>query len=158
MVKPSINLSFDGHCEDAFRFYERCLGGTITMLLTWGESPMAGSAPPEWGGKILHATLKIGDVVLTGADVPAYVPPQGFAIHLGLTDLAEAERIYTALADGTVRVPLQETFWALRFGEVTDRFGIPWGINCAHPSAVAGVEADSGECRAGDRRRDDQAE
>ena len=32
--------------------------------------------------------------------------------------------------DGTVRMPIQETFWATRFGMLTDRFGTPWMINC----------------------------
>jgi PhnB protein len=60
-----------------------------------------------------------------------YEPPRGFAITLGLSDPAEAERLFDALAEnGTVTVPLQETFWALRFGSVIDRFGIPWSINC----------------------------
>jgi uncharacterized glyoxalase superfamily protein PhnB len=59
MVRPMISLSFDGQCEAAFRFYERCLGGKITMLLTWGDSPMAKDAPPEWGAKILQSGIPI---------------------------------------------------------------------------------------------------
>lgn len=27
-------------------------------------------------------------------------------------------------------MPLQETFWAHRYGVLTDRFGIPWSVNC----------------------------
>jgi PhnB protein len=131
MVKPSIYLSFDGQCEAAFRFYERCFGGTITSLLAWGDSPMAKDAPPEWGAKILHASFSVGDVVLAGADTQRYERPRGFSVMLGLSDRIEAERIFDALAeDGTVTVPLQETFWAIRYGWVTDRFGIPWTINC----------------------------
>jgi PhnB protein len=131
VVKPSISLSFDGQCEAAFRFYEQCLGGKITFLLTWRDSPMARDAPPEWGAKILHASLRVGDMVLAGADTQGYERPRGFAVLLGLSDAMDAERIYNALAeDGTVTVPLQETFWALRYGWVTDRFGIPWAINC----------------------------
>jgi PhnB protein len=132
MVKPGISLSFDGQCEAAFRFYERCLGGKITFLLTWGDSPMAKDAPPEWGAKILHASLSVGDMVFAGADSLQYEQPRGFAVLLGLTDAIDAERIFNALAeDGIVAVPLQETFWASRYGWVTDRFGIPWTINCA---------------------------
>lgn len=103
------------------------------MLLTWGDSPMAKDAPPEWGAKILHASLSVGDIVLAGADTlpQGYERPRGFAVMLGLSDPTDAERLYNALAeDGTVTVPLQETFWAVRYGWVTDRFGIPWTINC----------------------------
>ena len=133
MVTPSISLSFDGQCEAAFKFYERCFGGKIMFLLTWAESPMAKDAPPEWGAKILHASLSVGNMVLAGADTlpQGYERPRGFAVLLGLSDPMEAERLFNALAeDGTVKVPLQETFWAGRYGWVTDRFGIPWTINC----------------------------
>jgi PhnB protein len=51
---------------------------------------------------------------------------------LDIEDPAEAERVFRALAEnGTLQMPIQETFWALRFGMLIDRFGIPWMINCA---------------------------
>ena len=55
-LDPSVNLSFNGQCEAAFRYYERCLNGKISFMLTWGDSPMAKDAPPAWSGKIAHAT------------------------------------------------------------------------------------------------------
>ncbi len=27
-------------------------------------------------------------------------------------------------------MPIAETFWAVRFGMLVDRFGIPWMVNC----------------------------
>src|SRR3954462_6612376 len=123
VVKPSISLSFDGQCETAFKFYERCFGGKITFLLTWADSPMAKDAPPEWGAKILHASLSVGNMVFAGADTlpRGYERPRGFGVLLGLSDPMEAERLFNALAeDGTVKVPLQETFWASRYGWVID--------------------------------------
>ena len=130
-------LSFDGQCEAAFQFYEKVLGGKISMMMTWGNSPMAAHAPPGWSNKILHVTLLLGDQVLQGADTPPdhYQKPQGFSVALNLAGAAEAERIFQALAEGgTVQMPIQETFWALRFGTVTDRFGTPWAINCEKPA------------------------
>jgi len=133
VVKPSINLSFDGQCEAAFTFYERCFGGKITLMLKWADSPIANDAPPGWGAKILHASLLLGDVVIAGADTLAYEHPGGFSVLLGVSDPKEAERVFAELAEGgTVTVPLQETFWALRYGWVTDRFGIPWTVNCGN--------------------------
>ena len=129
-------LSFNGQCEEAFKFYENCLGGKITFMMTWGESPMREQTPPGWSQKILHATLTLGDQTLQGADATSeqYQKPQGFSIALGLDDAAEADRIFKALADkGVVQVPLEETFWAVRFGAVVDRFGTPWAINCGEP-------------------------
>ena len=87
-LNPCINLTFDGRCEAAFKFYERCLGGKIAFMLTWGDSPMAKDAPPEWGGKILYARLTLGDTALLGADVPpqTYEPPRGFGVMLSVDD------------------------------------------------------------------------
>jgi PhnB protein len=135
-LNPSISLTFNGQCEEAFGFYEKCLGGKITFMLTWGDSPMAKDAPPEWAGKILHVSFQLGGVVLSGCDLPPhqYERPKGFSILIGVGHPADAERIFHALAEnGTVRAPLQETFWAHRFGGVVDRYGIPWEVHCEKP-------------------------
>src|SRR4051794_14441588 len=105
-LNARIGLSFDGQCEAAFQFYERCLNGKIAFLLRWGESPMAKDAPVEWSGKILHARLVIGDTALLGADARpgTYESARGFSILLGLDDPGEAERVFNALAEnGNVR-------------------------------------------------------
>ena len=131
-------LSFNGQCEAAFKFYERCLGGKIECMMTYESRPGEYPVPPEWDKKILHATLKVGEQALMGADVPAgrYQKTQGFSLTLGLKDQAEAERIFKELAEeGTVEMALQETFWAVRFGVLVDRFGIPWTINCERAPA-----------------------
>jgi len=71
--------------------------------------------------------------VFSGSDAPPrqYQKPQGFALQLNHGDAAEAERISKALAEnGSVQMPVRETFWALRFGVLVDQSGIPWIINC----------------------------
>jgi PhnB protein len=126
-------LSFNGQCETAFKFYEHCLGGKIEAMLTYGNSPMAEQVPSEWRDKIMHVSLIVGDKVLMGSDNPPeqYEEPKGCSILLGPEDRVEAERIFEVLAEnGTVRMPIQETFWAARFGMLVDQFGIPWMINC----------------------------
>src|SRR5438874_538758 len=126
-----IGLTFGGQCEAAFKFYERYFNGKITFMLRWGESPMAKDAPAEWGEKIIHARLLIGDTALLGADAlpGSYESPRGFSLMLSIDDADETERLFNALAEnGTVRMPLQETFWSPRFGVVTDQFGIQWDI------------------------------
>ena len=127
------HLAFNGQCEEAFKFYEHCLGGNIQTMMTWGESPMADQVPSELRDRIIHATLIVGDSALGGGDVPPdrYEEPRGLSVTINITDTADAERIFRALSeDGTVTMPLQQTFWAARCGMVVDRFGIPWMINC----------------------------
>lgn len=132
-MQLSPYILFNGQCEAAFKFYEQCLGGKITAMVTHENTPAEANVPAEWRDRILHARLTVGDWVLMGSDAPPerYEAPRGFSVTLGIDDPAEAERIFNALAeDGTVRMPLQQTFWAARFGMLTDRFGIPWMINC----------------------------
>ena len=131
-MRLNPHLSFDGQCEAAFGFYENCLDGKILMMLRYADSPMSEQTPLEWGKMILHASLDLGDHILTGSDAPErYQKPQGFSLLIHVDALTEAERIFKTLAEkGAVLMPLQETFWALRFGELIDQFGTPWTINC----------------------------
>ena len=132
------HLTFRGDCEEAFQFYEKVLGGKIEMIQTHGESPMADKVPANWRDAVLHARLKLGDHVLMASDAPPerYHKPEGFHISLQLSKPADADRIFGALAEnGSVEMPIQETFWAQRFAMLTDRFGIPWMIDVDKPSS-----------------------
>jgi PhnB protein len=126
-------LTFNGQCEAAFKFYEQCLGGKIVAMLTHAGTPAEEHVPSEWRNKILHARLSVGDSTLMGSDAPPerYEEPKGFSVQLGIQDPLDAERKFHALAEnGTVRMPIQKTFWAARFGMLVDKFGIPWMVNC----------------------------
>ena len=126
-------LLFTGQCEEAFKFYEKLLGGKIEMMMTHEGTPAEDGVPAEWKKKILHARLVVGDQVIMASDAPPgrQAKPQGFSVSVSVNEPAEAERIYNGLAEGALAVtmPIQETFWARRFGMLTDRFGIPWMIN-----------------------------
>jgi PhnB protein len=129
-------LIFNGQCEAGFKFYEQSLGAKIKFMMTHGESPMAAHVSPEWRSKIIHGTLALGEQMLMGSDAPPdhYEKPQGFSVSIEVADPVEAERMFQALSEnGNVTMPMQETFWAVRFGMVTDQFGIPWMVNCAKP-------------------------
>jgi PhnB protein len=133
MVQLTPYLNFDGNCEEAFRFYEQCLGGKIVAMFTHRETPAAEHVPAEWQDLIMHARLQVGDAVLMGSDSPPehYEAPKGSYVSIQVDDPAAAERIFHALAEGgAVQMPIQETFWATRFAMLTDRFGTPWMINC----------------------------
>lgn len=129
-------LIFDGDCRAAFEFYRRCLGGEIVAMHTYGEAPAEEAMPAAVRDKIMHARLVVDGQVLMGSDntpecpVP-YEGIKGVSLTLGVDTPEEAERRFDALADnGTQRMPLQETFWAERFGMLVDRFGVAWMINC----------------------------
>ena len=103
------------------------------MMLSYCDSPAAAKTPVEWQDKIIHATLILGGDTFCGVDVlPSdHAPAQGFFVLLHVPNPSEAERVFHALSEsGTVKMPLQETFWASRFGVLIDQFGTPWEINC----------------------------
>jgi len=126
-------LLFNGQCEAAFKFYEKCLDGKILAMMTHAGTPAEEHVPSEWRDKILHARLVVDDQLLMASDAPPdrYQKPQGFSVSIQMKDPAQAERIFSALAEnGTVQMPLQQTFWATRFGMLVDQFDIPWMVNC----------------------------
>jgi PhnB protein len=133
-------LLFKGNCEEAFKFYEKCLGGAIKAMIPHAGTPAEQHVPPEWRNKIMHACLTVGDQILMGSDAPLdhFEEPKGFSVALQINDPAEAERLFHALEEGgKVKMPLQQTFWATRFGMLVDRFGIPWMINCVQAAEKA---------------------
>jgi uncharacterized glyoxalase superfamily protein PhnB/uncharacterized protein YndB with AHSA1/START domain len=126
-------LGFDGDCEAAFRHYEKVLGGKILMMIHYADAPTEVEQEPGAERRIMHARLQVGRHLLMGGDSPAehFSKPQGFCANVMVEDPGEAERIFRELAvDGTVTMPISETFWARKFGMLTDKFGIPWMVNC----------------------------
>ena len=126
-------LTFNGQCEAAIKFYAKVLGGKIEAMMTYGGSPMAEQTRSEWRNKIMHARLSVDDKMLMASDAPPdrYEAMKGIMVTLGIDDPAEAERIFHVLSEnGTVQMPIQETFWARRFGMLVDQFGTPWMVNC----------------------------
>ena len=127
-MKMNTYVNFAGTCAEAFRFYEKHLGGTIGMMMTHGQAP-GGPINPEWKDAVLHARLTIGGTELMGADIPSAQPMRSAYLSLSVDSDGEAERIFAALADGgEVFMPMEETFFATRFGQLRDRFGINWMI------------------------------
>jgi PhnB protein len=127
-------VNFAGRCAEAFRYYEEHIGATRSIMMTHDQSPDASQVPPDWKHAVLHARVRIGGVDLMGADIPNAQPMRSAYLSLSVEADAEAERIYVALAEGgTVFMPMQETFFASRFGQVQDQFGINWMIMRERP-------------------------
>jgi PhnB protein len=135
-MDTNIYLHFDGNCEEAFQFYEKVLGAKILTIFRYEGSPMADQTPDDFKKKVMHARLAIGDKTIMGSDAPPgrYSKPGGFSINIDSKDVAEAERIFNAMAEGgQVHMPFAETFWAKRFGMLVDKFGVPWMVNVEKP-------------------------
>jgi len=122
-------VNFAGSCAEAFRFYEQHLGAKIGMMMTHGQLPDQARVKPEWKNAVLHARISLGGTELMGADIPSAEPMRSAYLSLLVESDSEAERIFAALSEGgQVFMPMEETFFATRFGQLRDRFGINWMI------------------------------
>lgn len=132
-MELSTYLMFNGDCSNALDFYEQTLGAKIDAKMTHAGSPSEKDVPPDWKDKILHARFRIGDSVLMASDAPPghYQRPAGFSVSISIKDKEKGEQLFNTLAEnGSTLMPFQQTFWAKGFGMCTDRFGIPWMVNC----------------------------
>lgn len=130
-MKLHTYLNYGGNCAEAFRFYEKHLGGKILMMMTHGDQPAPNDVPADWKKAILHARMTIGETDIMASDVPPerFQPMRSVYLSLAAGSTDEAERIYALLSDGgEIFMPIQETFFAFRFGMLRDRFGTSWMI------------------------------
>jgi PhnB protein len=127
-MKLLTYVNYNGKCAEAFRFYEKHLGGKILTMKTHGEFPQPNpNVPPEWKDAILHARIDIGGTPLLGADIPNAEPMKSAYLTLMLDTAEEAERVYAVLSEGgQVFMPINETFFAFRFAMLRDQFGTSW--------------------------------
>lgn len=131
LVQPY--LFFDGRCEEAIEFYRRTLGAEVDMLMRFKDcpEPPAMTLPPGSEDKVMHASFRIGDTTVMASDgmCTGQLKFAGFSLSLTVADAAEAERKFSALADGgQVNMPLAKTFYSPSFGMVADRFGVSWMV------------------------------
>jgi len=133
MTQFAAYLAFDGTCAEAFKFYERTLGGKLQMLMKIGDSPMGKDVPEKERERIMHAALTYEGGMLMGADAPANIPfdgMKGFCISIEFPTAEKGKQIFDTLAEGgSVQMPWGEQFWVETFGMCTDRFGTPWMVN-----------------------------
>ena len=137
-MKLTTYVNFAGKCADAFHYYEQHLGAKIGMMMTHGQTPAPSPlSTGAWKDAVLHARINIGGTELSGADIPNAEPMRSAYLTLNTDSDSEAERIFSALSDGgQVLMPIQETFFASRFGQVRDRFGINWMILHERPMSA----------------------
>lgn len=127
-------LNFPGTAREAMDFYADALGGKVTQRFTYGESPMAADMPEADRGKVMHSQVEIGGALIMGADGPPPHEAGSTTVNIMPETPGQAERIFLALAaGGEITTPMEETFWAHRFGALKDKFGKSWMVNCLKP-------------------------
>jgi len=128
-------LFFDGRCEEAIEFYKAVFGADLLYSMRFREGP-PNLVTAENEEKIFHATMRFGETVINLSDDLKQERGSfgGFAILAHLDNDASAEEAFESLQEGgRVGMPIQEVFWASRYGIVTDRFGVTWKIQAGQP-------------------------
>lgn len=132
----NIHLNFNGNAAEAFAFYSEVLGKKIEVNMTYAQAPAGAPVPPDWGNKIMHASILLGSGLLMGCDAPPgrSTPMGGFQVSVESTDPEEVRRWFNALsAGGSVQMPIDKTFWSPLFGMCTDKFGVAWMVGVSQP-------------------------
>lgn len=126
-------LFFSGDGAAAFARYHEIFGGQLDVM-TNAEAPEDSRMPDAGPDTVMHAALTVGDALLMGSDDPSGTggPKVGSSVAHTAPDVAEARRIFDALADGgETTMPFGATFFSEGFGMCTDRFGVPWMVIAA---------------------------
>ena len=125
-------LDFYGEANEAIDFYKKVFNGEIVYIQHYSDAP--DMDVKEDMNKVLHAQFKFGDNILYIADVFSDKPKQvgsRIALTVNFDDPDEQRRVYDLLVeDGVIEMVLENQFWGSIFGSVTDKFGIPWNLDC----------------------------
>ena len=129
----STYLAFNGNCRDAFEFYRSVFGGDYHVLSAFADGPSGDGIAAADKNKVMHVSLPIGDSVLMGSDSlapgPALQTGNNFSLSVGANSRTHADELFAKLAaNGSVTMPMEETFWGAYFGMCTDQFDINWMI------------------------------
>ena len=129
-MKLNPYITFNGTCEEAMNYYKDCFDGSIESMQRYGDSPMGNEGNKN---KVLHSTLKFGESIIMAADSSDDKSASGSNISLSVNyaNPELMEKIFATLSDGgVITMPLQDTFWGVRFGICRDKFGVNWMFNC----------------------------
>lgn len=135
-MKTQVNpyLFFDGNCKEAMEFYKESLGGELTIMKV-SDSPVKEEFSAEKQDFVMHALLKTGDLVIMASDwcmgEGSVVEGNNVTLCLNCETKEEIERFYANLSKGARRTsPLEEKFWGDLYGDLTDKYGFNWMLNC----------------------------
>ncbi len=137
-----VYVNFPGTTDEAFRHYEKVFGTKTVMRMTFGEVPWMPNAPESAKTKVMHAQLPLTEAVhlmasdfVEGVSPGKFVRGNDFNISVVASDKAEADRVFSGLAEGgEVRMPIANAPWGPYFGMVTDKFGVQWMVSLVGPA------------------------
>ena len=129
-------LIFNGQAEEAANFYANALGGKVENLYRYDSMPPCPEMPipDECKQMILHCCISFPGGAMSVADTLPHdkrnFGDRGHMITLSCDSIAQTEEVYAKLTDGAQKIEctLAEAFFAKRYAEVVDKFGVMWAI------------------------------
>ena len=131
-----------GDCGEHIKWLETVMGAKLEQ--SWPSNK------PEHAGKIFHAALVINDgpvylgdrLGLFGApaaEAPTAAETQCFVLY---KTPEEVQAVWDkAVANGaTVRMELEQTFWGVLYGVMTDPYEGTWAVSAPVPNPAEGAE------------------
>ncbi len=138
MAQINPYLNFKGNCAEAFNFYKSVFGGDFLQISKYSEMPPSEGKPAMEmdADKIMHISLPISkETVLMGSDIGGEwaqhtIDGNNIQLSVNTDSEEEANKVFNGLSKGgTIKMPLEKTFWGAYFGMLTDQFGINWMVN-----------------------------
>ncbi len=130
-----VYLNFRGDCEEALNRYAEIFDGKVAIANRYNNPAM--NAPKEFHDKVLHATLEFGGITVMASDIITKNPGEtgtgsgDAALSLDVSNPEEGKRIFDLLAEeGNVNVEFEKQFWGAWHGNLRDKYGIRWMVNC----------------------------
>lgn len=135
-MKLTSYLVFNGQAEEAANFYADVLGGKLQDLHRYDSMPPSPQmpVPDDYMQKILHCCIVFPGGGMSVADTLPSDPRDfgngGHMLTLVCDSIAQTEEVYAKLSAGArkIQCPLAEAFFAKRYAEVIDRYGVLWAI------------------------------
>jgi PhnB protein len=126
-------LSFEGRAQEALDFYKSALGAKIEVVMLFKDAPpeVQPHIQESSKNKVMHAAFRLGDTQIMASDghCTGSSSFSGVSLTLNTATAAEAEKMFAALGQGgKVTMPMSETFFAHKFGQVSDKFGVNWMV------------------------------
>lgn len=129
-------ITFNGKTEEAFNFYRSALGGKITNLQRFSDTPQGEQMPDAEKKKIMHVALEAQHgISLMGSDFIDFTGEpfnagNNFSLSLHPDSEELSDKFFNSLSTGgTVIVPMGKASWGDYFGMFIDKFAIKWMIN-----------------------------
>ncbi|WP_228851739.1 VOC family protein [Aegicerativicinus sediminis] len=138
MTTVNPYLLFNGNCEEAFNHYKKIFKREFLQISKYSDMPAVDNALPIPDDKkhwIMHVALPLdnGNIIMGSDRHPTFnnlAFGENCKLSISVDTKDEANRLFDGLSlNGSVEMPMEDTFWGDYFGMCTDQFGVEWMVS-----------------------------